>query len=132
MPNHPVDVHVGSRVRMRRTLLGLSQQKLGDKLGLTFQQVQKYERGANRIGASRLFDISKFLDVAPSFFFEGMPSEVSKSSAGFAEPGESFEHQHLDKRETLELLRAYYKITNLDVRKRVFEVIKSIAAEYEK
>ena len=128
MPNHPVDVHVGSRLRMRRTLLGLSQQKLGGKLGLTFQQVQKYERGANRIGASRLFELSKILDVPPSFFFEDMPTG---GPSGLAETDDSFEHQFLGKRETLELVRAYYKITNLEVRKRVFDVIKAIAAEEE-
>src|SRR5579872_1601759 len=68
-PN-PVDAHVGTRVRMRRTLLGMSQEKLGDSLGLTFQQVQKYERGANRVGASRLFELSRVLDVPVSFFFD--------------------------------------------------------------
>src|SRR4028119_625057 len=69
----PIDVHVGSRVRLRRTLLGMSQEKLGEALGLTFQQVQKYERGVNRIGASRLFDLSRVLDVPISFFFDDMP-----------------------------------------------------------
>ena len=131
MPNHPVDVHVGSRLRMRRTLLGLSQQKLGGKLGLTFQQVQKYERGANRIGASRLFELSKILDVPPSFFFEEMPTGGASVQAGLAEPEDSFEHQFLGKRETLELVRAYYKITSLEVRKRIFDVIKAVAAEEE-
>ena len=72
-PN-PIDIHVGTRVRLRRTLLGMSQEKLGDALGLTFQQVQKYERGANRIGASRLYDLSRVLDVPVSFFFDGTPS----------------------------------------------------------
>src|ERR671932_2111498 len=72
----PIDVHVGSRVRLRRTLLGLSQEKLGDALGLTFQQVQKYERGVNRIGASRLFDLSRVLDVPIGFFFDDMPPEM--------------------------------------------------------
>src|SRR3546814_19541489 len=75
-PN-PVDVHVGGRVRLRRTLLGLSQEKLGEALGLTFQQVQKYERGANRIGASRMFDLSRVLDVPVSFFFDDMPQDVA-------------------------------------------------------
>jgi transcriptional regulator with XRE-family HTH domain len=127
MPNHPVDAHVGSRVRLRRTLLGLSQQKLGNSLGLTFQQVQKYERGTNRIGASRLFELSEILDVPLSFFFEDMPSNISSPNHQLAEPENSFEHQYLSKRETLELVRAYYKITDLTVRKRVFDVIKSIA-----
>jgi transcriptional regulator with XRE-family HTH domain len=129
MPNHPVDVHVGSRLRMRRTLLGLSQQKLGEKLSLTFQQIQKYERGANRIGASRLFELSRILDVKPAFFFEEMPTGSSLQVAGIQDPADEFEHEFLGKRETLELVRAYYKIDNMEVRKRVFDVIKALAAE---
>jgi transcriptional regulator with XRE-family HTH domain len=129
MPNHPVDVHVGSRLRMRRTLLGLSQQKLGEKLNLTFQQIQKYERGANRIGASRLFELSRILDVKPSFFFEEMPQGGNMQAAGVQEQADEFEHEFLGKRETLELVRAYYKIDNLEVRKRVFDVVKALAAE---
>ena len=78
-PN-PVDVHVGSRMRLRRTMLGLSQEKLGEAIGLTFQQVQKYERGANRIGASRLFDLARVLDVPVSFFFDDMPDAAAASS----------------------------------------------------
>ena len=78
-PN-PVDVHVGTRMRLRRTLLGLSQEKLGAAIGLTFQQVQKYERGANRISASRLFDLARILDVPVSFFFDDMPDAVQSSS----------------------------------------------------
>src|SRR3546814_14208536 len=94
-PN-PVDVHVGGRVRLRRTLLGLSQEKLGEALGLTFQQVQKYERGANRIGASRMFDLSRVLDVPVSFFFDDMPQDVAMQSPrrriGIAEsPAEPFD-----------------------------------------
>jgi transcriptional regulator with XRE-family HTH domain len=83
-PN-PIDVHVGTRVRLRRTLLGMSQEKLGDALGLTFQQVQKYERGANRIGASRLYDLSRVLDVPVSFFFDDIKAETVEASQG--EPG---------------------------------------------
>ena len=125
---HPVDIHVGSRVRMRRTLLGMSQEKLGEALGLTFQQVQKYERGANRIGASRLHEISHILDVPVSFFFEEMGSEAAAASAGGLsdEPAE-FEHDPLAKRETLELVRAYYRITDPKVRKRIFELTKAVA-----
>lgn len=80
-PN-PIDVHVGSRVRLRRTLLGMSQEKLGDAIGLTFQQVQKYERGANRIGSSRLLNLSKILDIPVSFFFNDMPIEIAESAPG--------------------------------------------------
>ncbi|MGE5148150.1 MAG: helix-turn-helix domain-containing protein [Candidatus Eiseniibacteriota bacterium] len=132
----PVDVHVGSRVRLRRTMLGMSQEKLGAAIGLTFQQVQKYERGANRIGASRLFELSKVLDVPVSFFFDDMASEVAGSSgghaaAGLAEDGPAYEADTLAKRETLELVRAYYKIKNPKVRKRVFELTKVLAKSEE-
>ncbi len=127
MPNHPIDAHVGSRVRLRRTLLGLSQQKLGNSLGLTFQQIQKYERGTNRIGASRLFELSKILNVPMTFFFEDIRSRDSTGQHQLADPEAKFEHQFLSRRETLELVRAYYRITDSEVRKRVFEVVKSIA-----
>src|ERR1700752_933156 len=85
-PN-PIDVHVGSRVRLRRTLLGMSQEKLGEAIGLTFQQVQKYERGANRVGASRLYDLSRVLDVPVSFFFDDISTEVAAAAAGEPVPG---------------------------------------------
>src|SRR5216683_1587867 len=78
----PIDVHVGSRVRLRRTLLGMSQGKLGDALGLTFQQVQKYERGANRVSSSRLFDLTRVLDVPVSYFFDEMSASISARSPG--------------------------------------------------
>lgn len=130
VPN-PIDVHVGSRVRLRRTLLGMSQEKLGQAIGLTFQQVQKYERGANRIGASRLFDLSRVLDVPVSFFFDDMPPEVAKTPAQkYFTPDEVPETQEVDplaKRETLELVRAYYKVVDPQVRKRVFELVKALA-----
>ncbi|MEA4837709.1 MAG: helix-turn-helix domain-containing protein [Rhodospirillaceae bacterium] len=131
-PN-PIDVHVGSRVRLRRTLLGMSQEKLGEAIGLTFQQVQKYERGANRIGASRLFDLSRVLDVPVSFFFDVMSDDVSEQApsqmnAGLAEPASpSFDADPMTKRETLELVRAYYRIPDPQVRKRVFELTKALA-----
>jgi|SRR6478735_8970448 transcriptional regulator with XRE-family HTH domain len=130
----PIDVHVGGRVRLRRTLLGMSQEKLGDALGLTFQQVQKYERGVNRIGASRLFDLSRVLDVPIGFFFDDMPdalgggggSSTARRSFGLAEQQEGFDDETLHRRETLELVRAYYRISDPSVRKRVFELIKSL------
>ena len=131
----PIDVHVGGRIRLRRTLLGMSQERLGEALGLTFQQVQKYERGVNRVGASRLFDLSRVLDVPISFFFDDMPEPLAREyggatvrrAVGFAEPQESFEDDALHRRETLELVRAYYRITDQGVRKRVFDLIKSLA-----
>ena len=130
--SNSIDAHVGSRVRMRRTLLGLSQEKLGEALGLTFQQVQKYERGANRIGASRLYQISRVLDVPVSFFYDEMPAEITEAPAGtmppgLAEPSEQFEHDPLAKRETLELVRAYYKIGDARVRRRIFDLVKAVA-----
>jgi len=128
----PIDVHVGSRVRLRRTLLGMSQERLGDAIGLTFQQVQKYERGVNRIGASRLFDLSRVLDVPISFFFDDLPTSAGGSQgfanrvAGFAEGQEGFGDDTLHRRETLELVRAYYRISDPSVRKRVFDLIKAM------
>ena len=130
----PIDVHVGSRIRLRRTLLGMSQERLGEALGLTFQQVQKYERGVNRVGASRLFDLSRVLDVPISFFFDDMPDSLSdaygaqpgRRPAGFAETHDSFADDAINRRETLELVRAYYRIVDPAVRKRVFELIKSM------
>ncbi len=133
----PIDVHVGSRIRLRRTLTGMSQERLGEALGLTFQQVQKYERGVNRVGASRLFDLSRVLDVPISFFFDDMPEGLNVNGhgqhrgqlAGFAEAQQGFGGQQddmLGRRETLELVRAYYRITDPAVRKRVFELIKSM------
>ncbi len=128
-PN-PVDVHVGTRVRLRRTLLGMTQTGLGQAIGLTFQQVQKYERGVNRIGSSRLYDLARVLDVPVNFFFDEMPREiVSKSgapSSGRPEGAEVFDPDIVGKRETLELVRAYYKIETPQVRKRLFEMIKAL------
>ncbi|MDW8442931.1 MAG: helix-turn-helix transcriptional regulator [Acetobacteraceae bacterium] len=131
----PIDVHVGSRIRLRRTLLGMSQERLGEALGLTFQQIQKYERGVNRVGASRLFDLARVLDVPISFFFDDMPEPLAREygapavrrAVGFAETQEGFDDDTLNRRETLELVRAYYRITDPVVRKRVFDLIKSLA-----
>ena len=130
----PIDIHVGSRIRLRRTLLGMSQERLGEALGLTFQQVQKYERGVNRVGASRLFDLSRVLDVPISFFFDDMPDSVTSAfaahpgrrSTGLPELSDSVADDTMSRRETLELVRAYYRITDPAVRKRVFELIKSM------
>lgn len=131
----PIDAHVGARVRLRRTLLGMSQEKLGDALGLTFQQVQKYERGVNRIGASRLFDLARVLDVPIGFFFDDLPPEMGGNAAvrsrpalyGFGEASDGFEHEVMNKRETLELVHAYHRITDQALRKRVFDLIKTLA-----
>ncbi len=132
----PIDAHVGARIRLRRTLMGMSQERLGEALGLTFQQVQKYERGVNRVGASRLFDLSRVLDVPISFFFDDMPEPLAsmhgnypttRAAGGFAESQDGFgTDEMLNRRETLELVRAYYRINEPSVRKRVFDLIKSM------
>jgi transcriptional regulator with XRE-family HTH domain len=120
----PVDIHVGSRVRLRRTLMGLSQVKLARMLGLTFQQVQKYEKGFNRIGSSRLYQLSRILEVPVSYFFDEMVG-----APGLAEPAQApYEADTMARRETLELVRAYYRIADPDVRRRVYELIKSMGA----
>ena len=128
----PIDVHVGTRIRLRRTLLGMSQERLGEALGLTFQQVQKYERGVNRVGASRLFDLSRVLDVPISFFFDDLPDGVAgvsgrRAAANLADAQEPLGDDSMNRRETLELVRAYYRINDPMIRKKVFELIKSMA-----
>ena len=130
----PIDVHVGTRIRLRRTLLGMSQERLGESLGLTFQQVQKYERGVNRVGASRLFDLSRVLDVPISFFFDDMSDSLAtnfgglpnRRAGGQSDSQDPFGDDTLSRRETLELVRAYYRITDPSIRKRVFDLIKSM------
>ena len=127
----PIDVQVGLRVRLRRNMLGLSQEKLGEAIGLTFQQVPKYERGANRIGASRLHELSRVLDVPVSFFFDDTdPVRAPAIPGGFAEPpAEAFDSDPLRRRETLELVDAYYAIDDPGVRRRLYELSRSLAAE---
>ena len=130
---HPVDVHAGARLKQRRKLLGITQTNLGDAIGLTFQQVQKYERGANRIGASRLLALARALDVPIEYFFEEMPPEVAASLSapkrrGGAKKLPGYELDPMAKRETLELVRAYYKIEDADVRQRVSQLTKAMGA----
>lgn len=131
-PN-PIDIQVGSRVRLRRNMLGLSQEKLGEAIGLTFQQVQKYERGANRIGASRLHELSRVLDVPVSFFFDDIdPVRAPAIPEGFAEPpADAFEFDPLRQRESIELIDAYFAIDDPAVRRRLFELAKALAAGAE-
>ena len=132
----PVDVHVGARLRVRRTLLGMNQTTLGDTLGLSFQQVQKYERGTNRISASRLFALSRLLDVPVEYFFDDMPTAVVASSpaqgGGKAKKPPSSAPNPMTKRETLELVRAYCRITDPEIRKRLFEMTKTLGAAASK
>ena len=137
--HNPVDEHVGGRVRFRRTLLGVTQQQLAEALGVTFQQVQKYEKGANRIGSSRLYDLSTILDVPVGYFFEEMPESVSERSPArmlqareinFAEEIEQQEPR-VTKRETLELVRAYYKVKDPALRKRLLDMTRALGVLYE-
>ena len=137
----PVDVHVGGRVRQRRLLLGMTQSDLAEALGLAFQQVQKYERGANRIGASRLFHLSQILDVSIEYFFGDMPADVAAKSPaqrrgaqrrgaqwrGSVKNPVSDELDPMAKRETLQLVRAYYGIIDSKVRKCLFQLTKACA-----
>lgn len=130
-PN-PIDIHVGARLRQRRTLLGMSQGKLGDTVGLTFQQIQKYERGANRIGASRLYDLSRVLDVSIVYFFEEMPEDIAEKryvdvNKHLSTDVSAFEVDDMVRRETLELVRNYYKVSNPSIRRRLFEMTKVLA-----
>ena len=128
---HPVDVHVGARVRQRRTLLGMSQEKLGEAIGLTFQQVQKYERGANRVGSSRLYELSRVLDVPVQYFFDDLEPETVRAqvqAGGLSEEeSDAAGADPMTKRETLELVRAYYRVTDPKVRKSLFDMAKAAA-----
>ncbi len=132
VPN-PVDVHVGARLRVRRTLLGMNQTMLGEAIGLTFQQVQKYENGKNRISASRLFALARLLDVPIQYFFDDMPTAVAASSPTNKKRGRAkklpvYEPDPMARRETIELVRAYYKIKDAETRKRLREVTKALGA----
>ncbi len=130
----PVDMHVGARLRVRRTLLGMNQTTVGEAIGLTFQQVQKYENGTNRISASRLYALSRLLDVPIQHFFDDMPAAVAASSPtnkkrGKAKKPPSYEPDPMAKRGTLQLVRAYYKITNPEIRKSLRELTKTLGAK---
>ena len=136
VPN-PIDRHVGSRVRMRRVLLGMSQEKLGEALGLTFQQVQKYEKGTNRIGASRLQQISQSLNVPPAFFFDGAPLAFegqpgAQGAPGFAEESNSstFVLDFISTAEGLALNKAFARIQDPKVRKRIVDLVGTLAADH--
>lgn len=129
---NPMDVHVGTRVRLRRMILGMSQEKLGEYLGLTFQQVQKYEKGVNRIGASRLFDMAKVLGVPVQFFYDDAPAGVHGSAAvsGFAETtNDGYVVEFLSTREGLELNKAFARISDLKVRRSVVDLVRSLAGD---
>ena len=127
----PIDLHVGAQVRARRVLLGLSQEKLADGLGITFQQVQKYERGSNRISASRLYNMARLLDVSISFFFEGLedgqrPGGGPNGAASASERGGEIPEDLMSRKETLSLLRHYYSISDANLRQKFTELLKGV------
>jgi transcriptional regulator with XRE-family HTH domain len=132
-PN-PIDIHVGSRVRFRRMLLGMNQEKLGEKLGLTFQQVQKYEKGINRIGASRLFDLAQVLGVSVQFFYEEAPASEPKQGASDVVAEQPDEHSivaFLRSRDGLELNKAFVRISDAKARRAIVELVRSLANDTE-
>ncbi len=124
---NPIDIQVGNRVRIRRMLIGMSQERLGDLLGLTFQQVQKYEKGVNRIGAGRLFEVSRILNVPVDFFYEG----VNAIPAGASEAESAPVMEFVSSGEGLQLSLAFMKIRDTKVRKRVLDLVKSLAEDEE-
>jgi len=125
MPSHPVDVHVGSRLRLRRRMLRISQESIGKAIGVTFQQIQKYEKGVNRVGSSRLYAFAKILSVPIAFFFEDFSENTQE---GFAESPAAFDHGRMDSKETANLVSYYYQISDPTVRRKVMGIIKSLAA----
>lgn len=132
-PN-PIDVHVGGRIRLRRTLLGISQTTLAEAIGLTFQQVQKYEKGSNRVSSSRLLDLANVLDVTIPYFFQEMSAEVGAQTPSMLLhskklPDVDDEKDPMTRRETLELVRAYYKIEDPAVRKRLRDLVSSVSRQ---
>lgn len=128
-PN-PVDIHVGSRIRLRRQLLRMSQEKLGDELGVTFQQVQKYERGANRVGASRLYRLSRVLEVPVQFFFEGL-SETAPD-LGMADNDQTpIVYDFIQSSDGVSLAESFSRIKDSKVRRRVLELVRTLASEEE-
>lgn len=130
MRPNPVDVHVGQRLRQRRVLAGLSQEKLARMVGITFQQVQKYERGANRIVASRLYQLANVLDVPVSYFFEDMSEQAANDDRQGEQSlvsADVLSHDIMAERETLELVRTYYSIDNENVRRRAFDLLRALS-----
>jgi len=135
---HPVDVHVGGRVRLRRVFLGYSQEKLANALGLTFQQIQKYERGANRISASKLYELSRILSVPVTYFFEGVEADGDAGGAAGQESGasggsniHSSDPDFTNQRETLQLISSYYRIPDAKVRSEVLSLLKTLGRSSE-
>ena len=129
-PN-PVDLHVGGRVRMRRKMLGVSQERLAEALGLTFQQVQKYERGANRVSASKLYEIARFLGAPVAYFFEGLSDPSVKGAPSADEVSEQFVHDFLMTPEGLELAASFPRIKRGRLRRRILDLVRSLVEDEE-
>lgn len=129
-PN-PIDIHVGSRIRLRRAMIGMSQEKLGESLGITFQQVQKYEKGTNRVGASRLQNIAAILNVPVSFFFEDAPASDAavEAQGGMEEASSSYVVDFLSSSEGLQLNRAFVRIRDPKVRRKIIDLVRSLSDE---
>ncbi len=131
----PIDIHVGKRIKLRRTLLHISQEQLARDIGVTFQQVQKYESGHNRVSASRLFDISRVLNTPISYFFEDISAETTgersmpgaRGNEGLAEEAVGFDADPMQRTETLELVRSYWRLHNAELRKNVLELLSNIS-----
>jgi transcriptional regulator with XRE-family HTH domain len=128
---HPVDVHVGQRLRKRRVMLGMAQTELAKHLGITFQQIQKYETGKNRIGASRLYEISLMLEVPVTFFFQEMPKSYNKNGMSDVAEQEEYGENEVMNRETLDLVKSYHKILDPTLRKKMLDTIKYIGSTFE-
>jgi transcriptional regulator with XRE-family HTH domain len=128
-PN-PIDAHVGARIRMRRNMLGMSQEKLGESLGITFQQIQKYEKGTNRVGASRLQAIASIMEVPPAFFFENAPTDELTAGEGFAEEASTtLVMDFFSSAEGIQLNRAFSRIEDPKVRRKIVELIKALSPD---
>ena len=132
MSKQDIDTHVGKRLRLRRTMMGLSQEAIAKAVGITFQQVQKYEKGSNAMNSSRLYQFAQFMHVPVAYFFEGLdhPAQVASETApGFAEEGEKFDHNHkkVSDRESLEMMKAFKRIAEQSVRKRLSDLVRAIA-----
>jgi transcriptional regulator with XRE-family HTH domain len=126
---NPIDAQVGNRLRLRRMMIGMSQERLGELLGLTFQQVQKYEKGVNRIGAGRLFEIARILGVPINYFYESVTDQLAGGTRGFAENDSPPVLEFISSGEGLQLSLAYLRIKDPKVRKRVLDLVKSLAEE---
>ncbi|NBO18296.1 MAG: XRE family transcriptional regulator [Proteobacteria bacterium] len=128
MTKQDIDAHVGRRLRLRRTMMGLSQEALARSVGITFQQVQKYEKGTNAMNSNRLFEFARFMQVPIAYFFEGLEQHASPLREGFAEDNATFEHaKNVSDRESLEMMKAFKRIKEQTVRKRLADLVRAVA-----